>query len=237
MGQTWRLELEPVQHGYADAQIDDYGGRKRSDYLWRPGSRVALRARFSHGANQLVGTAGFGFWNAPFGDPTVRFPAMPQVTWFFYASQPSDLPFPVQGVGRGWFAGTLDASMAVALVLAPLAIPIVIANNVNWLRRRIWPIVRRQLGVSHAAIPVAMDEWHDYALSWQEDGCHFLVDGAPVHQTTYCPGGPLGFVCWIDNQYMVATPGGRFRWGTLPCPEVQWLEVQDFRLEHEGGHF
>jgi hypothetical protein len=70
-----------------------------------------------------------------------------------------------------------------------------------------------------------MTEWHTYQLIWRKSGCEFLVDGRLIHQTTFSPRGPLGFVCWIDNQYMVATANGRFRWGTLPVKQQQWLEI------------
>lgn len=50
---------------YGDAQLDDYhvDGVMR----WRPPVRMRLRARFSHSEAVLQGTAGFGFWNDPFG--------------------------------------------------------------------------------------------------------------------------------------------------------------------------
>ncbi|MGD8858340.1 MAG: hypothetical protein PVG33_18550 [Chloroflexota bacterium] len=233
----WRLWLEPIQDGYADAQIDDYGGRKRSEYAWRPGTQLTLKARFSHDAGQLVGTAGFGFWNAPFGDPTVHWPALPRAAWFFYASSPSDLPFPEEGPGRGWFAGTLNASGTRALALAPLALPVLVANNVLALRRHIWPRIRRQLGISFALVPASMVEWHRYDLAWRDDGCRFYVDGELLLEAPHKPTGPLGFVCWLDNQYMVATPNGRLRWGTRPCPEPQWLEIEDLQLERQGSRF
>ena len=234
---VWRLGLDPDRNGYADAQFDDYGGRKRSGYPWRPGTRMKLQARFSHPNGQLVGTTGFGFWNAPFGDPTVPRPALPQAIWFFYASEPSDLPFPEQGPGRGWFAGTMDASTGSAMLLAPLALPTVVLNNVQFLRRRIWPAVRRRLNISYRPVLCEMTEWHRYVIEWLHDGCRFWVDDLLLLETGRRPQGPLGFVCWLDNQYMIATPTGRLRWGTRQYSEAQWLEVKDLRLEKTIGGF
>ena len=59
----------------------------------------------------------------------------------------------------------------------------------------------------------------------------FWVDGAPVLTTLAAPRGPLGFVCWLDNQYLILTPRGRFRAGVLPVAQEQWLEVADLAIE------
>jgi hypothetical protein len=226
-----RLFLPPTDQGYADAQIDDYGSAKgRGLYPWQPGTQLSLRARFSHGRYRLIGTAGFGFWNAPFGDPTVSRPALPQAAWFFFASLPSDLPFPTHGPGRGWFAATIDTGTAGALLTAPLAPAVLLLNQSRKLKDRIWPWVRRRLQISFAAIETPMTRWIEYKLHWNPGGCTFTVDGEIILQTSCSPHGPLGFVCWIDNQYMVATPNGRFRWGTLRTENTQFLEIADLKL-------
>ena len=226
----FKLQLPTSQTGYADAQIDDCIGRRRA-YPWRPGTQVSLRARFSHEADRLVGTAGFGFWNAPFGDPTVPWPALPQATWFFFGSAPNDLPLAKNGPGQGWFAATLDATTWRAVGLAPLAPIVLLLNQVGGLRRKIWPWVRQKLQISFQPIPETMADWHAYQLVWRKSGCDFWLDGRLIHQTPFSPRGPLGFVCWLDNQFMVATPNGRFRWGTLPVSTPQHLEVEALQIE------
>ena len=226
--------LPPVATGYADAQFDDYAlrrGNGRGHYRWQPGTSLCLSARFSHEAEQLAGTAGFGFWNAPFGDPSVRWPALPQATWFFFASPPSNLPFPLTGPGRGWFAATIDAGRRTAVSLIPFAPLILLLNQATALRQRLWPRIRPRLGISFAPLPLAMTEWHEYKLNWLPDGCTFQVDGETVLQTPQSPRGPLGFVCWMDNQYMVATVDGRFRWGVLPTSATQWLDVSSLVIQ------
>lgn len=237
-GPPLRLHLPAVQQGYADAQLDDYGARpnakrtaRRRHYPWRPGLTLHVRARFSHPAGQLLGTAGFGFWNAPIGDPTLPWPALPQATWFFYGSAPTDLPLAPHGPGRGWFASTIDATTLSAVAIAPLAPFVLLLNQVAWLRRRLWPAVQRRLRISYAQLEPDITGWRDYDLVWSATGCRFYVDGAPVLQTPFSPRGPLGFVCWLDNQYMVATSRGRFAWGTLSLPTAQWLEVSDLQID------
>lgn len=231
-----RVETGPVTRfclpagisGYANAQIDDYSGR--AGFTWRPGATLSLRARFSHGAGDLVGTAGFGFWNAPYGDPAHRRLALPRAAWFFFGSAPNDLPFAPASPGRGWFAATIDATTPAALAMIPLAPAVLALNQIAAVRRRLWPAVRRGLGIAAAVLPVDMRRWHDYTLQWRPSGCRFAVDGRVVLDAPQAPRGALGFVCWLDNQYLVLTPRGRFRAGTLTPAEPQWLEVAALQL-------
>ncbi len=229
---TWRLVLPALTSAaYVDAQLDDYAGKSRRRYPWRPGVTLELQARFSHERDKLVGTAGFGFWNAPFGDPTVRRPALPQAAWFFYASAPTDLPLAGNGPGRGWFAGTIDLGAWRAWRLSPLALPVLLLNQIAACRRRVWLAVQRQLGISSQPLAVDMREWHTYCLSWQAASCTFVVDGETALQTPFTPRGPLGFVCWLDNQYLVVTARGRVNAGILPIPQPQWLEIAGLTIK------
>ncbi len=229
-GAGYRFSLPGGATGYADAQIDDYGA-PGGRFRWRPGATLRLNARFSHATETLRGTAGFGFWNAPYGDPSRRRWALPQAAWFFFASAPGDLPFAPGEPGRGWFAATLDAGTPAALALLPLAPVVVALNQVSALRRRLWPGVRARLGIHAAPLAVDMRQWHTYELRWRPDGCSFAVDGRAVLETPRAQRGPLGFVCWLDNQYLALTPRGRVRAGIVDAPQEQWLEVADLRLE------
>src|SRR5205085_2494688 len=111
---TIRMGFESARQGhYTDAQIDDYDGRARSTFPWRPPLRMEVRARSSlpaataaspnESTDILRGTAGFGFWNYPFsikGDILM----LPESIWFFYASPPSNMAL-VPGIqGWGWKA-------------------------------------------------------------------------------------------------------------------------------------
>jgi hypothetical protein len=228
-----RFLLPAGAHGYANAQIDDYSGR--AGFIWRPGTELSLRARFSHGADALMGTAGFGFWNAPYGDPTRRRLALPRAAWFFFGSAPNDLPFAPASPGRGWFAATIDATTLSALAMIPLAPAVLALNQAAAIRRRLWPAVRRRLGIDAAFLAVDMRQWHGYSLRWRPAGCRFTVDGQTVLDTSHAarghaPRGALGFVCWLDNQYLVLTPRGRFRAGTLTPNADQWMEVANVQL-------
>lgn len=232
-GDGLRLALSPVSAGYANAQIDDYGRagpRGRAHFNRRPGLTLSLQARFSHDAGELRGTAGFGFWNAPYGDPSVGRPALPQAAWFFFASAPNDLPFAPEPPGRGWFAATVDAGAPAALRMAPLAPAVLALNQFAAARRRLWPAVQRRLGIGYAPLATGLRAWREYRLAWRPDGCRFWVDGHLALATPHSPRGPLGFVCWMDNQYLVLTPRGRFRAGVLSVEEGQWLEIADLAL-------
>lgn len=228
--ETCTFHLSPEVVGYADAQIDDYGGRGGA-FHWRPGTTLSLRARFSHDVATLQGTAGFGFWNAPYGDPSHRRPRLPGAAWFFFASAPSDLPFAPGEPGCGWFAGTIDVRPPSAMALLPLSPAVLLFNQFSATRRRVWPAVRRQLGIHAMPIAADMTAWHDYRIEWHIESVLFLVDGIPLLKTPQSPRGPLGFVCWLDNQYLILTPRGRLRAGTLHIDAHQWMEIADLRLE------
>jgi beta-glucanase (GH16 family) len=76
-----------------------------------------------------------------------------------------------------------------------------------------------------------MTAWHTYVLEWGAERANFSVDGQPVLENAPSPGGPLGFVMWLDNQYMAVAPWGRFAWGLLDIPGRQWLEVEWLSIE------
>lgn len=228
-----RLEIPTGESSYTNAQIDDYGGRKRRDYLWQkpPGVTLSLQARFSHSAGKLSGTAGFGFWNAPFGDPTTPWPTLPQATWFFLAAPPGDLPLNPDGLGQGLFASTLDATTWQALSMAPLAPPVILLNRWPPFKQKVWPKVQQRLGMSYQQLDQTdITNWHGYKLSWSQQGCTFWVDNKVILTTNQSPRGPLGFVCWIDNQYMQVTPTGRISTGSTETPYSQWLEIKQLNI-------
>ena len=230
-GDTLRLlTTDAVASQYSDAQIDDYQGLARKNFLWRPSLQLTVRARFSHPSGELRGTAGFGFWNDPFMMTGWRWPASPRVIWYFYASPPSNMKLDVNTPGCGWKAATLDATrwpFFALLPTAPLAIPLM---NIRWLYRTLWPIGQRAINVSEALLPVEMTEWHTYVIDWQEKTAHFRVDGQTVLTCNTPPRGPLGLVVWLDNQYMVATPWGKFGYGLLDGPGQQWLELDQLEI-------
>ncbi len=242
-GPTLRfVTADATSHKYSDAQIDDYAGLPRRRFLWRPPLRLTVRARFSHPAGELVGTAGFGFWNDPFLMTGARMPALSRAIWFFYGSPPSNMKLDLHTPGHGWKAATLDALRPTALLLAPVAPLAVLLMNVRPLYRALWPPIQRALNVRETTIEVGtcgepsrtMTEWHTYTIEWGVEQARFSVDGEPVMENAPSPRGPLGFVMWLDNQYMVVTPQGRFRWGLLDAPGRQWMEVERLEIEPEG---
>jgi len=216
---------------YSDAQIDDYQGLPRRRFPWSPSLRLTVRARFSHPAGKLLGTAGFGFWNDPFVMTGARIPTLPRALWFFYGSPPSNMKLDIAAPGHGWKAATIDALRPVTLLLAPLAPAAVPLMNIRPLYRRLWPSIQRALNVREAPVEAEMTRWHTYAIEWRTGQARFSVDEETILEHTPSPHGPLGFVMWLDNQYMVATPWGRLGWGLLDIPGRQWMEVDHLRIE------
>lgn len=224
--------LNPPLDGsaYCNAQLDDYQGLPRRRFRNCPPLRLSVRARFSQEAGVLGGTAGFGLWNDPFLMTGPRVPTLPRALWFFYASPPSDMRLAVHTPGHGFKAAALDALRLrglLALLPAALAAPLMASPAFH---RRLWPRFERAFGIAEQALDLHMTEWHDYTLDWQPQTATFAVDGRPVLQAP-APRGPLGFVAWIDNQFLVAHPAGRLRSGLVAKWSTEWLDLADLRLE------
>jgi len=222
---------EATSREYANAQIDDYQGLARRRFPWRPPLRLTVRARFSHPVGQLRGTAGFGFWNDPFMMTEARLPALPRAVWFFYASESSNMKLDLDTPGWGWKVATIDALRPAALFLAPLAPLAASLMNARPLYRALWPSIQRALNVREAPVGADLTGWHSYEIEWRVEQTRFLVDGQVALDRAPSPRGPLGFVTWLDNQYMVATPWGRLGWGLLDTPGQQWMEVDRLAIE------
>lgn len=220
---------------YCNAQIDDYQGLPRRRFPDSPPLRLSLKARFSHPAGELTGTAGFGFWNDPFlmtalRPPVLAAPALPRALWFFYAAPPSDLRLSVDTPGWGWKVASLDALQPSALAALPLAALAAPAMRSKRLYRRLWPFFERRFRIAERQLDLDMTVWHGYVLDWRPDTAAFFVDG---HRVLIAPSprGPLGLVVWLDNQYMAVHPSGRVRYGLVAKSETQWLEIDDLHLE------
>jgi hypothetical protein len=228
---TLRCRLDVAsQHVYSDAQITDYAPRQRR-FAWRPPVRLTVTAQASHSVRDLKGTGGFGFWNEPFVPVGMRLPRLPRAAWFFFGAPPHDMALARDVPGWGWKAATLDAARWSFVALAPLT-PLGFAlMRVPALYRRLWPVGQRAIGVSEAVLPVDLADRHTYTLEWLPDTVRFAVDGQRVHTAPTAPGGPLGFIAWMDNQYAVVTPQGRFRFGLVATDAPQWLAFDQIIIE------
>ncbi len=239
-----RMNLEPTAQGqYADAQIDDYGQRARSDFPWQPPLRMEVRARSSlpaaaadgrtdkvvEGVQLLQGTAGFGFWNYPFsvrGDVLM----LPEAVWFFYASPPSNMALVPGIAGYGWKAQVIHAMRPGAFLAA---VPTALATGWGHLSKDTQPAARwmqRLSGAQEALLPVEMTDWHTYTLEWRVANARFWVDGTQVLYAQDPPERALGFVAWLDNQYAIATPRGVLRFGAVAC-DTQRFEIDSIRIQ------
>jgi hypothetical protein len=233
-----RLAVPPtLADTYSDAQISDYAGKR--DFSWRPPARLTITARTERIRSPdtgiphhfLSGTAGFGFWNHPFV-PGERGFRLPQAVWFFFSSPPSNMQLARGVPGPGWKAATIDATRWQFFALLPTAPVGLLLMRIPALYRLLWPVGQRAIGVSeHLLDSALLAQTHSYTIDWQTDGVAFAVDGVTVHQTPSAPRGPLGFIAWIDNQYAIVTPQGRFGFGLLPVTNEQTLIIEHIHLE------
>ncbi|MFQ5942002.1 MAG: hypothetical protein ACE5JF_00440 [Anaerolineales bacterium] len=229
------MTIPPTSSGYADAQLDDYSGLKRSDFPWTAPATLRLQARASHPSPP--GTLGFGYWNDPFGvslsgaGSLRRLPAPPQAMWFFHGSPPNDFTFADGGAGSGWKAATLRSIQYPSALLVPGAAVAFALGNLPLFRRWIVPLVRKQAEAVEVLLDSSLTDWHEYGITWRLDGAVFEVDGEVVAKSGAAPHPPLGFVAWIDNQYAVFSETKGIRFGLLPTYADHWLEIQDLHIE------
>lgn len=219
---------------YADAQLDDFHGRARAAYRWRPPLTLSLRARFSHGAGGWPGTAGFGFWNAPFATEMASPLALraPSALWFFVAGPPTRLAFaPRPGwQGRGAFAQSVALEVAAGLpglaLGAKLAALIYLRSTRALLPRRLRARVAEQ-----PLLALDITAWHDYQIAWERDHATLAVDGETVLTSSAPSAGPLALVVWVDNQWAALGPPTGYRGGLHAFTEPHWLELATLTLE------
>jgi len=224
-----RMTLRPTgTRRYSNAQISDYSGRS---FRWRPPLRLTVTARATAPADDLRGTAGFGFWNHPFV-PGERGAHLPKAIWFFFSSPPSNMQLARGVPGPGWKAATFDATRWLFLALLPTAPAGLLLMHIPALYERLWPVGQRAIGVSEALLDGhLLAERHTYTLDWRMGGATFGVDGQTVHEAETAPGGPLGFIAWMDNQYAIVTPQGQFGFGVVAVEREQALMLEHMSIQ------
>ncbi len=228
--------------GYADAEINDYLHVGRRGFAWRPPLRMVLRARASHPAARpdipasgqpcLRGTAGFGFWNAPFM-VAKRSARLPEAVWFLYTSPPTELGLVPQMPGNGWKAQVVHAQRWGAVAAAVPTLGALAWARLSQHQQPAARWIQRVSGAQEAMLTADIAAWHTYRLDWLPDEATFFVDDVAVATAPHPPRGPLGFVAWLDNQYVVVTATGAFRSGILQT-EAQSLTVAEIRITPLG---
>ena len=237
----WQLSLPPGMEGeYRLAQLDDYLQSPHRHFSFQPPFFLGLRAKISH--TSIPGTWGFGFWNDPFvmglGLPgsCFRLPALPNAAWFFHASDENYLSFrddlPANGMLAAVFSAPLIPSIF-SLAALPFAPLLFLTPTARMLRRWATSIVKED----SSQIELDWTTWHQFELEAELHRILFRVDGDVCMETKIIPRGRLGFVCWIDNQFLALDPDEKFRFGALQSDTTICLEITDliFRKEQPGS--
>ena len=223
-----RFVLEGAEEGeLSDAEIDDHRTVPRFKLPWMPPLRMTVCARFSHRAGQLLGTAGFGFWNDPF-DWVGNVQVPPNALWFFYASPQSDMAFVRDVRGHGWKAAMLNGGRVDGLTMA-------LGNLVFRLpgmSKIVFNLAQTRIRAHEAILDgVTLTDWHVYRIDWLPQEARFFVDDIEVARTPNPPRAPLGFVAWIDNNFTAMGPGSDFSFGRMAIAQRQWMELSRVRIE------
>jgi hypothetical protein len=205
------------------AQIDDYIDRPRSDYLWLPPLIFKLKARVSHASGDLMGTAGFGFWNnmAPMWGNGME--VNPNWIWFYYASPQSTISL-TRGLPNGWKVSAVNGGRGGERSMAT-------ANTFM----RIPLLGRLFSGVRMPAREKALDnwdftQWHEFEIHWLPEAIHFRIDGDEVLAARVKVDIPLAFIAWIDNNFASVKPNGEFEVGNLAIEQEQSLMIQTLEI-------
>lgn len=224
---NYQLTIPPVDaESYHDAQITSYATRQ--DFDCTPPVRMSLRA---YATDKIQGTAGFGFWNHAF-DHKVNRLRLPKAVWFFYGSPSNHMALAKDVPAHGWKAATFDATRWQFKALLPTAPIGVLLMRIPALYNRLWPIGQRAIGVSEKALDTdLLYTPYDYTIEWLPEQVIFKIDGEIVHETDLSPSGPLGFIAWIDNQYAIVTPQGRFGFGTVGVSHQQSLYLENVEIQ------
>lgn len=226
-GDEFRLIVPSASNErYHDAQLTDYDPQQ-ARFQNQPPLKLTLTARAQ---GDIQGTAGFGFWNHMYV-PGERGFRIPQAIWFFFGSPPNNMALAHGVPGYGWKASTFNARRWQFFALLPLApLGFLLMRN-RWFYDHGWHIGQRAIGVTETLLdPALLHDFHTYTLDWQPDGATFSVDDKIVHTTDLVPTKPLGFIAWVDNQYAIVTPQGRFGWGLLEVPWEQSLILRDINI-------
>jgi hypothetical protein len=225
-----RLVIPPCStDAYRDAQLDDYAHELPRHFAHRPPQHLHLRARFSHSAAQMKGTAGFGFWNHPFArDGAILEP--PCNVWFFFSSAESNLQVARNMPGYGFKAALLNSGHYPAALTALAGRAFNALLRVPYLSSALMSTARAAVNAREAMLNLDMTAWHSYDIDWERDCAIFRVDGDEVLRAPHPPRTALGFVTWMDNYRATANANsGDYQFAYVATAQEQWLELEIMR--------
>lgn len=208
------------------AQIDDCLNRPRESYLWRPPLTVKTRVRTSHHNGDLLGSAGFGFWNNMRPLWSDRMEVRPNWIWFYYASPQSTVSL-TSGPTSGWKASIVHAGRG-SKIMMRLIEPFVRMPGFGKL------LVSSRFPAREASLKhIDFTQWHDFEIQWLPDRVIFWIDGQAVLQASLRLSLPLAFVAWIDNNFAALDSKNELDVGHLAIHQRQVLEMERVEIRSQ----
>ena len=229
------LSLENASDlGTSNAQLDDYHWKKRKDFSLTPPLKLQLEAKWIFTGDLPQGTSGFGLWNDPFMMTGWRWPSLPQAFWFFVGcpkSQLSLLPKLRHHTGlRAFQVNAWSASFLKHILLWLLRGPF---WNVNKWREKWLPKLCSDIELCEYFLSLDLREWQKFEIVWTKSEVIFKVNGLEVQNAPCSIRSRLGFVIWMDNQYLYFDPWKKIKWGSCAIENKQSLHIRNLSMVNE----
>ncbi|MFN2302781.1 MAG: hypothetical protein ACK2TV_03525, partial [Anaerolineales bacterium] len=159
----FKMTIPPIAKKYCLAQLDDYSGLSRAQFLHTAPLKFEIEARVS--GPMLLGTWGFGLWNDPFsmgfgmGGMKRALPVLPNAAWFFYGSSSNYLSLREDQPASGFHVKIFKSPRFPGLITL-FGLPILPMILLRPIARRIRKFARKFVQEDALMVNNSLTEWH-----------------------------------------------------------------------------